>query len=662
MSKEFAPYFSPVTVAEKDGKVIVENEFVRWVHDTARGGELCGAFVRNGTGENLLAAPQSSALCPWVRGGWRQYHHYETAFAGPVKVTAVADGEGGCTVSYASSFTDVNGQTLQGASVAHTVRYRASGAADHAVAITLDRDTDLGHIRIGTLQIRDDMDRLAVRPCSLSSWAVELQNPCQWIDLRHAKSRSDLPAYRSRFLPLSVLFVKNGTEAIEMSLGDDLGAWDGIGNAFPGLAQGAVCEARAPWRYEAVFAPLDSPRAGNVVKAGTYTFTYRLSLPFVRKNIVPLSLAGTLLKYGVPFEERWPTTDEIKENAAFGMNLLRIHNDGDCYGNGIFWKDVSYPPYPADEMAKMDNAIAEANNAGISVVPYFSCKEWHPDAGDFKGLGETCARRVVEGEKFMETFFGTSLFGIQMCMESEWFRVRRDSIAQTLANHAFSGLYYDWCMGLECINANHNGGRRHWDNDRLLDLLEWSRTTVGQAGNLYLHLTNVPSLAIENIGNMILTEESEYFEIFPEMFTPHVHFLNIAPRSICVMIPAKEQTPGKMRALALAALLHHATLCLGNSEIDHDVMRFYKAHEADFASFTAYERHFAPGEGVTATDQPHDVGLSVYLKGNKGLGLLANLTDTPRRVKWSVTLDGRKISGETEVQPLDYTLIPFAVR
>ncbi len=660
MPRSFAATPAPLACRREGDLIIVENAYIRWEHDLAQGGELSGAFVKNGTNTNLLVAPQTTSLCTWVRGGWRQYHAYDTSHSPATDVELSTDDDGSATLRFASVCTDAEGETLLGVRVRHTIRFSPNGAATHTLEIEVDHDIDLGHVRIGTLALRDDFDRLAVRACSQASWAVELQNPCQWFDLVHAKSRTDLPAYRSRFLPLSMLFVKNGIEAIEMALGDDLASWDNLGTVFPGLAQGSVCEQRNPWRYEAVFAPLDSPRAGNIVKAGVHRIAYRLSLPFVRESIVPLALAGGLLKHGGPFEDRWPSADEFQTLADAGVELLRVHNDGDVYGNGIFWRDAAYPPYPPAEMAKMDKALADAAAAGIDVVPYFSCKEWHPDAAGFAAKGESCARRVVTGEKFMETFFGTSLFGIQMCLESDWWRVRRDTIDQVLSNHAFKGMYYDWCMGLECINADHGGGHRHWDNDRLLDLVEWSRARAGADGRLYLHMTNVPSLAIENLGDMILVEESEYFEIFPEMFTPQVHFLNIAPRSICVMIPRASETPGKMRALALAALLHHATLCIGGLKTAREALDLYRAHRADFEAFTHYRHHAAPGEGIASTGGSREVGMSVYWKDDAILGVLANLTPEPRHTAWTVTFNGRTYSGEADVPPLDLITFPIS--
>lgn len=490
---EFISETPALQVSRKGGQVIVENDFVQWIHDSAHGGELCAASVKNGSGKNLLVRPQSTAVCPWVRGGWRQYHYYETIYAhtdGEIKISRKNDT---VRLDFSSGLADEKGEILQDVKVLHSVLYRASGAAEHCVELQFAQDLDIGHVRIGTLDIRNDMNQLAVRPCAESSWAVELQNPCQWIELKHGKSRSDLPAYRSRFLPLSVMLIQTGVEGIEMSMGDDLGAWDGLGTEVPGLQQGSVCEAVKINAYEVVFSPLDSPRAGNIIPKGSHKFTYRLALPYVRKNIVPLEIASTFLRPG--FETRWPDYAWLKELKHKHVGMLRLHNDGDLYGNGIFWRDTDYPPYPAEEMKKMDQALQAAEKADIAVVPYFSVKEYHPDTAGFKKDAERFARQVIPHEKLMENFFGTSLFGMQMCLESDWYKTRRSTIEKALNHHAFKGLYYDWCMGLECINPAHNGGKRHWDNDKLLDLLEWSRKKAGDAGKLYLHLTNVPNFA-----------------------------------------------------------------------------------------------------------------------------------------------------------------------
>ena len=93
-------------ITESNGITVIENEFIRWEHDPAAGGELSGAYVKYGTGKNLLMQPQSSALCPWIRGGWRQYHHFETALGKADTFSVKQNKDGTVTVSYTSKFYD----------------------------------------------------------------------------------------------------------------------------------------------------------------------------------------------------------------------------------------------------------------------------------------------------------------------------------------------------------------------------------------------------------------------------------------------------------------------------------------------------------------------------------------------------------------------------
>lgn len=657
MIKKFNPEYPAWKVTTKKGITIIENEFVRWEHDPARGGELCGAYVKNGTGKNILAAPQSTAFGTWIKGAWRAHHFYESANAKAEDYTVKKNKDGSVTVSFKSKPADDEGKLLAGISLIHTIDYHVNGAAQHTLKVKLTKDLDLGYIRIGLLQLRDDMDRAAIRPSTAGAWAQELQNPCQWIDLKHGKSRYDLPAWQSVHLPLSMMVLKNGVEGIELAMGDDLGTWDSVCRKdCPTLCHGSIREARDPWRYLMELAPLDSPREGNIVKRGTYTFTYRVALPFVRKNIVPLVLAGGLHKQG-SLAERWPTKADFKRDHKLGVEYRRLHNDGDLREDGIFWRDVDYPPYPADEMKKMDQCIADAAKNGVDVVPYMSVKEYHPEAPGFDKNAEKCAHQVVPGEKFMVNVFGKSVFGMQMCLCSDWYEIRRKSIEKVLDNHAFNGLYFDWCMGLECIHPHHNGGRRHWDNDLLLNLLEWSRNRIG-SGRLYLHLTNVPNFALENMADMVLTEESEYYVIEPEMFTPHVHFLNIAPRSICVMLFGDHASEENIKKLTLVTLLHHATLCIDCNESSMKVAEFYASKKKLLDQFTKYEHHTAPGEGIVSTNSK-DVGMSLYWKGKKGLAVLANLTGKDLSGEWSIRMNGKTICGIADVPAMD--LISFEV-
>jgi len=447
---------------------------------------------------------------------------------------------------------------------------------------------------------------------------------------------------------------QSGMEGMEMALGDDLSAWT-IGTDKQGFSRGAIYEIPSKQAYHVVFSPLEALKTENMpLKAGDYTFTYELALPYVKKHIQPLMIASGLLRGG-GFENRWPDYDYLKELKEYGVSMLRLHNDGGRK-DGIFWRDADYPPYPPEEMAKMDRCLADAEKAGICVVPYFSVKEYHPDAPGFEQYAEKCARQVLPNHKWIANAWDDFIFGMQMCLESDWYKVRKESIEKPLDNHAFHGLYYDWTGGMECINPAHNHGKRHWDYDKLIELLEWSREKAGADGKIYLHLTNAPCFSGENLADLVLTEESEYSEIFPEMFTPHVHFMNINARSICVMLPhaAREQ----IQALTLAALLHHATIC----GTDKATLEIYRKYENLFRKCCNYEHHSAPGEGVTDTDGSRAVGMSLYWNNDpaqEALGVFANLTNQPQFCRWSVKLNGKSVYGTAEVPPLELLEMPI---
>lgn len=638
-------------VSHENGLVVIENEFVRWAHDPAQGGEVSEAIVKNGSGKNLLVQPQSSACGVWVSPYLRGYDLFRTA-SGKADTFEVREGEAGNVfVEYTSHLCQSGGNVVfDGVTVRHTVDYRTDGLAVHAITFRLEKDLDIICLQVGNLFVRNTMTTLGIRQCKFGTWPPEGQNPCRWYPLELNKWIGWYPVYDSCLMPLSVLFLENGVEGIQMSRGDDLGAWENLSATDTNTLeyQNYHISAGAPCKYYAsVFSPL-SGLSFSKMRQGEYTFTYTLALPYVRKNIVPLMQGGGFL-VNKTFEERWPTEEHIRHAHEAGLDLLRLHNDGDGFGNGIFWRDASYPPYPESEMKKMDHALSLASKYGVSVVPYFSVKEYHPEAGGYRENADSFSRQLFPGHDAKQFTYcgGKSVYGVQMCLESGWFETRKNTIDVTLGNHAFNGMYFDWCMGTECINPAHNHGRRHWDNDKLTELVEWSRAKAGPQGKLYLHLTGVPALHLENMADLVLTEENPYSEIFPEMFSPHVHFLNVAPRSICIMLSGDDA----LRKLALAALLHHATLSHSGNRVLCD---FYSSNKALFDSFTEYERHTAPGEGITRTDS-RKAGMSLYWKKNgDGLAILANLSDEVQTVDWAILMNGKKVTGTTELQPVSF--------
>ena len=456
----------------------------------------------------------------------------------------------------------------------------------------------------------------------------------------------------SAYLPASVLIFARGLEGIELALEDDLHNWDYFGSKFAGRQQTYVNFSRVRRAYEIRICPLDCYHAGQSIE-GDYTFDFRMSLPFVRQNITPLRPCASGLFYNNRgFAKRWPSKDDVSAWQKAGVTMMRLHNDGNSFNNDIFWRDAAYPPYPLPEMAKMDEFLANAKAAGISVVPYFSCKEFHPDAAGFKEHAEEWSRLIDVDDTMIVNYCKGGVFGAQMCLESGWLQKRKDSIDEVLCKHAFNGVYYDWCTGFECVHEKHAKGR-HWDNDKLLELLEWSYQRAGDDGEVYLHLTGTPSLAAENLASLVLTEESGYGLISPLMFTPHVHFLNNAPRQICNMLGTVANEDNNRRLL-LCSILHHATV----STKEQQFLDFYG--EPWMQTLGKYRRHTAPGEGKCHTAD-ENVGLGLYWNEGEILAVFANITKETVTTAWHIdaaklldnAIPQQSLEGKITLRPLE---------
>ena len=111
-----------------------------------------------------------------------------------------------------------------------------------------------------------------------------------------------------------------------------------------------------------------------------------------------------------------------------------------------------------------------------------------------------------------------------MCLNSGWMQKRRDTIDEVLRNHAFNGVYYDWCSAKECVNPEH--GPKHWDFRKLIEHLLWTYERVGKDGVMYLHQTSNPNIAAENLASLVLTEETGKNRISGDMFSPNLSIID----------------------------------------------------------------------------------------------------------------------------------------
>ena len=164
---------------------------------------------------------------------------------------------------------------------------------------------------------------------------------------------------------------------------------------------------------------------------------------------------------------------------------------------------------------------------------------------------------------------------------------------------------------------------------------------------MYLHQTRNPNILAENLATLILTEETGGTVIYPEMFSPHAHFMNIVPRSVCLMIP--ESAPyDNLRRYAMCALLHHATV----SSWHQAFLDFYREQAPLMRECVKYRRHTAPGEGLCGTSSDQ-VGMSVYWDEKEAMAVFANLSDRKKTVSWHFSPDGkRELKDRVTVEPL----------
>lgn len=642
----FRPEKEPFSVVRNDDLIILENQYLKCVHDLKTGGTLSEVIVKNGSGRNLFAHPQAFLIVTYKQN---QHHVWQS---GPAEFYQ-SEHDRNPVLNFTSCFHDRDGRKFDHVKLHLQVEYTGWGEVRfHAVIDASERIFDIRQLQISSLYPTRQMNCLAVQK-ALPEVSDPYRGNCvlDWIDLKPVPHKI---YHHSRYIPLSMLVFRKGLEGFQVTLGDDLCQWDSIPSVLPGMQSGFFGWTHSMNSFEMLFAPIAYWRKNQYIE-GKLPFDFSIAFPFVREKVVPLSpCSGNILYRNRGFEKRWPREEDLKDLKHAGVTLMRLHNDGDDFKNGIFWRDAAYPPYPPAEMKKMDRMLKQAAKYKINVVPYFSLHEFHPEAAGFKRNAERWGRIAVKGDDIIPSFSSHGYFGFQMCLESGWFKKRIDTIDEVLSKHAFNGVYYDWCSSKECLNGKHK--KRHWDYRKLIALLEWSRSRVGKDGAVYLHQTRNPNILAENLATLILTEETGGTVVYPEMFSPHAHFMNIVPRQVCLMIP--ESSPEKnLRRYAMCALLHHATVSSGNKVFT----AFYHEQAELMRECVNYRRHTAPGEGLCGTSLP-EVGMSVYWNDDEAMAVFANLSEGKQTAAWHFNPeDGQELKGRVTVGPLSIKIVkkPF---
>jgi len=334
-----------------------------------------------------------------------------------------------------------------------------------------------------------------------------------WGQLRPGKPE-DHPL-ETHFVPRSMILVNPGVEGLEWFVGDDLAQWElgpagqrGQGRCSLSLSQNppGLALTISPYWSNDPATSIISPASS----ASAYSFDFYIAFPLLEGHAFKPWLHRSFNRN----RGEWVSTEEIHKWAAQGYQTVHCHHDGDYYGDGLFWRDGSYPPYP--DMDRYDRVLVDCRQAGIRTATYFSNKELHPSTEAYKEHGEEWGRKDRAGNLRHNFYRPDSEFGAQMCLRSGWLDYLKSSIDLVLKNHPLDGVYYDWNVALLCQNPLHEGKQAgekaagHWDIDELLNLMEWTRQRVGPDGLIIIHNTTVPMFATENFADYVVATEWGY--------------------------------------------------------------------------------------------------------------------------------------------------------
>ncbi len=649
-------------VRQDDSSLIVSTPYYTFEHDLKRGGALARIALTHGRSKNLLVAPLQTTV----------------RLAGKRAVDAAAQ-QGRVTGDVYSDINDRSprvSRAREGSSEVVTVEATLTGPGGNSSGV---RARTTYRYRWGYVRVRKelifsnpaDVVNLAVISAlfhpSLSDYgyrpgAVEEMgnNPFAWTNGQirawgkmRPGTHMDLP-FRTRFVPRYLVLANHGVEGIEWFVSDNLAQWD---YQITGQTGTGFCEIGAstdPLAVRVTVEPLSLPynplleRGGWTTLKGAYTFDYYLSVPVLeghaQKPWLHESARGVRNRDGKEITEA-----NVRSWAESGIREITLHNDGDTFKDGVFWRDGSYPPYPPETMRKMDEMIGWSHKHGIRIAPYFSNHELHQSTPAFKEHGVEWGRMPDDqGNLRPNTYYGS-----HMCLKSGWLDFLKSSIDRVLKNHSFDGVYYDWNIAMFCNNPRHvgqssngvAGGKGlaalavsptgHWDIDELLQLMEWTRERVGPNGLLIVHNTLVPMFAIENFADHVVGMEFGYGRLsvsMPPLSELPLEWDWAGARSRAVISTgtvADNAPPRVVRQHALAGLMTAVTPWRANADAIEFVARLKPLGDIERYRFEDWRNRAVRLEG-------ENLASAVYSREGEAFILLANFDAAAKKVRATV--------------------------
>lgn len=587
-------------------------------HDLRRGGTISGIRLTHGRATNLLAHPLT------VRVVDETGRVYSDVFDSAPRVTTRRDGMNQLVTVY-STPRDETG---------HRAPIRVTTVCEYRWGYVKIRKTfrfpnngfGIREIVPVSLAFHPGLSEFGYRE---GRTEAEGASPFSFGSCRWGKLQPGGPAgFDTPQVPRYVMLADPGVEGLEWFVSSDLSQWDLQVSGRRGSGRSVLRAQAAPAGVSFNVSPFCNAESPALV-AGLLTFDYYLGWPVRDKH-------ATRPWFHTSFNRNrgdWVSPAQIAGWAEKGVSTAHCHNDGDYYGDGLFWRDGSYPPYP--DMEKYDGVIAACHHAGIRVATYFSNKELHSSTPQFQQHSNDWGRMNRKGELQRNFYKPGSEFGVQMCLRSGWLDNLKGSIERVLTQHALDGVYYDWNVALLCSNPSHvprGDAADHWDMDELLQLMEWTRARVGPRGLVIIHNTTTPMFAAENFADHIVANEWGYGKWSgkgPALQDLPLEWSLVGARSRGVISYGQlgAESPRRLhRVFALEALLSGVTPWPASPET-FDIFPVLKPIGAlETCRFADWRNDAVEVEGERCAS-------AIYSRPSESWVLLANLDDAERDVR-----------------------------
>lgn len=549
MAQQPRPWWPQDYTVERDdaeGRLVLSTPYYTIEHDLNRGGVVSKIHLTHGRAENLLVTPMAASikLLGTERGGsqWRRR-------SPPVRDTYADVNDAAPVVSHRrleeTEVVTVESRLLgedgkeSGFRLKTTYRYRWGYVKIRREFVPPTEPQKVRSMTVLSTTLHPSLADYGYRPAVGEEMG---SNPHSWSNgqiRRWGKMRPgshfDLP-FRTRHVPRYIVLANMGIEGLEWFVSDDLSQWDYQLTGQPGTGYCHISATSEPLGIRFAVDALNLsagyflPKGGYVEPKQPAVFDYYIGIPVkaghANRPWLHESMRGVRNHEGQNLTEA-----DIRQWAANGIREVTLHDDGDRQGDGVFWRDGSYPPYPPKVMKRMDGLIAMLHRNGIRVAPYFSNHELHQSTDEYTKYAHEWARKPDDQGNIRPNYY----YGAHMCLKSGWLDYLKHCVDRALTNHEFDGAYFDWNIAMYCNNPLHVGKRSnevsgekglgalalsptgHWDIDELIELVEWTRQRVGKEGLFILHNTLVPMFTTENFADHVVGMEFGYAKAFSAM-------------------------------------------------------------------------------------------------------------------------------------------------